>query len=162
MLISEKNSINSPLFKPSQLKNKKTFEDEEFLIQNLKADLLEYLKNKRIELSEKNSNPEKIFNVLTLEVINVLHNLLLFGMIQVKNSKKEQTNNVQPMKKGTLKNFGLNFFQKTEKEKKDIDVLVENLAAFLEYDQSYFNALNEMEIQRSKKNKKICYFKTHH
>lgn len=145
-MISEKNTNNSP-----RLKQKKTFDDEEGLIQNLKVDLLDYLKNKRIELSEKNSNPEKIYNVLTLEVINVLHNLLLFGMIQVNNSKKEQQNNnpFRTMKKGSAKNFGLNFFQKSEKEKKDIDVLVENLAAFLEYDQSYFNALNEMEIQRS-------------
>jgi hypothetical protein len=147
-LITEK-AFGSPGFKNLHLKNKKTFEDEEILIQNLKADLLNYLSNKKLELSEKNADPEKVFNVLTLEVINVLHNLLLFDMIQVKNSKKNPGGNLRATKASAMKNFGLNFFLKTEKEKKDIDILVENLAVFLEYDKSYFSALNEMEIQRS-------------
>lgn len=129
--------------------------EEESTIEGLKNDLLTYLSNKKSELISSKNGSSSVYNVLTLEVISLFHNLLQFGLINNKfksgSPKKMEGSKVNSPSKRLASLSPLKFFAaKSEYEKNDIEKLVDHLSVLLEYDESYFVAIKELEIKRSK------------
>lgn len=129
--------------------------EEESTIEGLKNDLLTYLSNKKNELISSKNGSVSVYNVLTLEVISLFHNLLQFGLINNKfksgsPKKMEGSKNNSPSKRLASLSPLKFFVSKSEYEKNDIEKLVDHLSVLLEYDESYFVAIKELEIKRSK------------
>ena len=96
-------------------------------LNDFKSELLNYLK-RQYDLLQTCPPVEKVYNVLTLEVIKILHMLLQFGLFTAKiNEKKEEK------KQFSMMNI-IGSETKIQSNKSDIDRLVEYLALILEYD----------------------------
>ena len=158
------------IFYKEHEKEKKDDEGELASLEELKKELIIYLDEKQKNLQQqKKSAP--VYNVLTLEVIKVILMMLKFGLFNNNNNSSKNPgenahnnlNNSQMYSKDTnrqtirsgspFRNLNLNIFASNAiAEKSEIEKIVQYLAVLLEFDEAYFEALNDLEIKRSNYN----------
>lgn len=140
---------DSDIYQPSILDE----DDLVIFLSGYKAELLRYLEEKFRSISHCPPTG-KIYNELTLEVINIIKLLLQFGLfdrIQSQETRSEHRGSRQITGFQERKSvMGLSTSHQNDhlKDKSDIEKLVNYLAALLEYDESYFSCLSNYKLTR--------------
>ena len=112
---------------------------------DLKNEILIYLENLSKNIIPKHHNVDDIFNKLTLEILNILYEILRFNLIEVKEQKSPNIKKVQKQKTSRLANSEV----EGESKKNEIGNFIENIILYLshilEYDETYDKTIKELK-----------------